>query len=134
MSDPPDFNCPDDGSGTSGTTTVATTAACTKCDGNRANNVWVERGPNPGDEDRIGICLLDTMSEAQVIYSVQRNDRARADLLRVTTDPRLLEIARTVPRLTTVELSDEEQRDMNRANTAASIPFYAIFQGRLPGG
>lgn len=133
MSDPPDFNCPDDGTGTGGATIVASTTARTKCDGNRVDNVWVERGPNPGDEDRVGICLLDTMSEAQVIYSVERDSRARADLLRVTTDARLLEIARTVPRLTTVELADEEQRDVNRPNTAASIPFYAIFQGRLPG-
>lgn len=132
MSDPIDYNnCGPDGESA---TVTATTTAVTKCDADRANNVWVERGPNPGDELRVGICLLDTMSEEQVIYSVQRDDRARADLLRVTTNARLLEIARTVPRLPTVELVDEEQRDMNRPNTAASIPFYSIFQGRPPGG
>ncbi len=106
----------------------------TKCNADTKDNVWVERGPNPGDELRIGICLLDTVSEDQVIYIVQHDQRARADLLRVTTDARMLEIARTVPRLPTVELADEEQKDINRATTAASIPFYAIFQGRPPGG
>lgn len=124
MSNPVDYNnCPGDGAG-------AGVPRRTMCNADTTDNVWVERG----DADAIGICLLDTMTEDQVIYSVQRNDRARADLLRVTTNPRLLEIARTVPRLPTVELADEEQKDINRPTTAASIPFYAIFQGRPPGG
>lgn len=105
----------------------------TKCDADTKNNVWVERGPNPGDENRIGICLLDTMTEAQVIYTLEHDDVARKDLLRVTTDEHLLLLARTVPKLPTVEESDEQQRDINRSTTPASIPFYAIFQGRMPG-
>lgn len=106
-----------------------TAGPLTKCDGDTKNNVWVERG----DENAIGICLLDTMSEPQVIHVVERDETARQDLLRVTTDPRLQEIARTVPRLPTYEESDEQQKDINRSYTAASIPFYAIFQGRTPG-
>jgi hypothetical protein len=84
------------------------------------------------EEGRIGICLLDTLTEAQVIFSVERNDVARADLLRVTTDPRLREIAETTPRLPVTEQDDEIQNDVNRNNTAASIPFYAIFRGQPP--
>lgn len=100
----------------------------TRCDGDTVNNVWVERA----DASRIGICLLDTLTEAQVIFSVERNDVARADLLRVTTDPRLQEIAKTTPRLPVTELDDEIQSDVNRNHTAASIPFYGIFRGQPP--
>ena len=100
----------------------------TKCDADTTDNLWVERA----DPSRIGICLLDTMSEAQVIHSVERNDVARADLLRVTTDERLLEIARMTPRLPTTEQADEIQSDVNRNNTAASSPFYGIFRGQPP--
>ncbi len=57
----------------------------TKCDRDTTNNVWLERG-TPG---AIGICLLDTMTEEQVIYTLERDERARADLLRVTSDSRL---------------------------------------------
>lgn len=130
MSDPTDYNnCPP---GTDGAGVTTSTACRTKCDGNTKDNVWVERGPSPGDEDCIGICLLDTMSEAQVIHSVERDDQARADLLRVTTDPRLLEIARTTPRLLTEEWSDTTQKTVNRSSE--SIPFYSIFRGRPYGG
>ena len=101
----------------------------TKCNLDTRDNVWFERG----DPGAIGICLLDTLDDSQVIYCVERDDRARDDLFRVTSDPRLLEIARTIPKLPTVELADEEQTDINRPKTAASIPFYAIFQGRPPG-
>jgi hypothetical protein len=114
-------------------TRCVTTGSITMCDRDTKDNVWVERGPNPGDELCIGICLLDTLSEPQIIHVIERDDRARQDLLRVTSDARLLEIARTVPRLPTVEESDEQQKDINRSYTAASIPFYAIFQGRPPG-
>jgi hypothetical protein len=72
------------------------------------------------------------MTEAQIIFAVERDDRARKDLLRVTTNPRLLEIARETPRLPTVEEADDIQRKMNRNQTAASIPFYAIFRGQPP--
>lgn len=83
---------------------------CTKCDRDRENNVWVDRG-TPG---AIGICLLDTMTEDQVIYVLERDERARADLRRVTSDCRLLELADQVKRLPTEEHMDVQQRFWNR--------------------
>lgn len=100
----------------------------TYCDRDTKDNVWVERAPN--SPDAIGICLLDTMSEAQVINVLNRDDQARADLLRVTSDEGLLELARTVPRLPTEEEMDAEQKALNRSKDC--IPFYAIFRGQPP--
>jgi hypothetical protein len=103
-------------------------APCTLCDQAWANNVWVERA----DPTAVGICLLDTLTEDQVIHIIERDDKARADLLRVTSNSRLLELARTIPRLPEVEECDREQSLFNRPGTPASIPFYAIFRGQPP--
>jgi hypothetical protein len=48
----------------------------------------------------------------------------------VTTDPHLLELARTTPRLDNTEPADELQTDVNR--NKESIPFYTIFRGQPP--
>lgn len=103
-----------------------TTTRKTYCDGDTTNNLWLEKG-EPG---AIGICMLDTMKECQVIDVISRNDRARADLLRVTTDPHLQELARTVPRLSSEEPADVLQSSVNK--NAESIPFYTIFKGQPP--
>lgn len=95
-------------------------------------NVWVEKGPNPEDQKCEGICLLDSMSEAQIIYSLERDEKARQDLLTVTSNPCLLHLARTVPRLPVVEETDAEQALINRPNEPAQNPFYAIFRGQPP--
>lgn len=102
----------------------------TKCDLFRPGdkNCWVEKG----DETARGVCMLDTMEECQIIYAIQRDERARADLLRVTSDERLRELATTVPRLPKVEEEDAQQALVNRPNSAESIPFYAIFRGQPP--
>ena len=105
---------------------------CTKCDRDRTNNVWVERGNNPGSENAPGICLLDTLTEAQVIDIVERDERARADLLRVTSNPRLLEIAAKTKRLTTSEEADLQQKWVNKNEAPAGNPFYAVFRGQPP--
>lgn len=107
---------------------------CTKCDRyvRGTTNVWVEKGPNPGDEKAIGICLLDTLTETQVIGVLERDEKARADLLTVTSDPCLLELARTIPRLPVVEEADAEQALINRPNEPAQNPFYAVFRGQPP--
>lgn len=100
-----------------------------KCDGDRTNNLWVEGGdPSKGT----GICLLDTLTLPQVVYSLQHNPRAAADLLRVTSDPTLRELAITVPLLSTVNETDAEQAELNRHDEAGAIPFYAIFRGQPP--
>jgi len=100
----------------------------TFCDRDRKNNVWVE---GVQDEDgNGGICMLDTMTRAQVISILECDEVARADLKRVTSDPCLLEMAEKVKRLPTEEESDREQRELGRAED--SIPFYTIFRGQPP--
>ncbi len=100
----------------------------TFCDRDRKNNVWVE---GVQDEDgNGGICMLDTMSRAQVISVIECDPVARADLKRVTSDPCLLELAETVKSLPTEEPGDTLQRELGRQ--AESIPFYAWFRGNPP--
>lgn len=109
-------------------------AAVTRCDryvpGLR--NVWVERGCSPNDVTAPGVCMLDTMTDAQIIYTIERDEVARTDLLTITSDPHLLELARTVPRLPIVEETDVEQALLNQPNNSGSIPFYSLFRGQPP--
>lgn len=102
----------------------------TKCDRDTLNNVWLEKGT--GGENCAGICLLDTLTPAQVIDIVERDPKARADLLRVTSDPTLLDIARHTKPLPTAEEADLQQKWVNKDEAPASIPFYALFRGQPP--
>lgn len=97
-----------------------------------SKNVWVERGCSPNDVTAPGVCMLDTMTDAQIIYSLERDDQARADLLTVTSDPHLIELANTVPKLPTPEQTDVEQALVNQPHNPGSIPLYAIFRGQPP--
>lgn len=109
-------------------------ASTTRCDRYvpGSQNVWVERGCSPNDVTAPGVCMLDTMTDSQIIHSLERDDVARADLLTVTSDPHLLELARTIPRLPTVEETDVEQALLNQSNNSGAIPFYALFRGQPP--
>lgn len=97
----------------------------TLCDLDRRCNIWVEGADANGQG---GICMLDTMDECQVVNSLQRSVRAHEDLLRVTTNEYLRNLARTVPLLPTVNEGDELQKEINQ-NT---IPFYSVFRGQPP--
>ena len=114
------MSCEDD-------TTEVVTPSTTLCDRDRTNNVWVEGADEYGVG---GVCLLDTMSDPQLVYILQRNEIARADLCRVTSDPHLLELAATVPRLPSGVFGDEVQKEVNRNDD--SLPFYSVFRGRPP--
>lgn len=118
----------------SNTPCTCQTSTTTKCDlyvpGMR--NVWVERGDSPNDVTAPGVCMLDTMTDAQIIDVLQHDEQARADLTTITTDTHLLELARTVARLPVVETMDAEQAEVNQPNNPGSIPFYAIFRGQPP--
>ncbi len=115
---------------------------CTRCDlyVQGTPNVWVERGEvsadlfqaGTPDYSRVGICSLDTLTDAQIINIIERDEKARQDLLKVTSDPHLRKLALTVPRLPTQELVDAEQLNQNRPNEPSSIPFYAVFRGQPP--
>lgn len=109
------------------TTTTTEDTRVTYCDLDRTNNVWVEGADENGEG---GVCLLDTMSAAQVIYVLQRDETARADLVRVTSDPDLKELAATVPRLSTGRPGDKLQREVNQK--AGPVAFYSVFRGRPP--
>lgn len=106
------------------------TVSKSKCNGDLRNNVWLERGV--GGENAVGICLLDTLTEPQVIDIVERDEKARQDLLRATTDARLLEIARNTKRLSTAEEADLQQKWVNKNEAPASSPFYGLFRGQPP--
>lgn len=102
-----------------------TTAPATKCNGDRTNNVWIDGGnPETGEG---GVCLLDTLQECQVIWIIERDERARADLLRVTDDERLLELGNTIARLPTINSSDAQMKGQN-----SYVPFYSVFKGQPP--
>lgn len=100
----------------------------TFCDRDRKNNVWVEGAVDENGNG--GICMLDTMTRAQVISVIEADDVARADLKRVTSDPCLLELANNVQKLPTEEPGDTLQRELGRQ--ADSIPFYSVFRGQPP--
>jgi hypothetical protein len=76
--------------------------------------------------------MLDSMCDAQVIYAIEHDEQAREDLLKITSDPHLLELAKTVPRLPIVEQTDVEQALLNQSNNTGSIPFYSLFRGQPP--
>lgn len=100
----------------------------TKCDKDRRNNVWIEGGnPETGEG---GICLLDTVTDEQVIYCIERDHRARVDLVRVTSDPHLLELAERVPRLAVTPEGDALQKAMNEGSGPEI--FYRAFRGQPP--
>jgi len=112
-----------------------TTAVCaptrkpSKCDLYTGDpNCWVEKG----DPSAKGICMLDTLNECQVTYIIQHNERARVDLLKVTSDPALRRLAETIPKLPVVEQNDAEQAYVNKTNEPAASPFYAVFRGQPP--
>lgn len=98
---------------------------CTNCDRDRKNNVWVEGVTDENGNG--GICMLDTMTRAQIVGVLEVNERARADLLRVTSNPELLHLASIVKRLPTQEEGDKLQTEMN--NNKGTIPFYSVFRG-----
>ena len=72
------------------------------------------------------------MTDAQVIYILERDEKARQDLLAVTSDPRLRFLAGDVPRLPVVEEADMDQALVNRPNEPSQNPFYAVFRGQPP--
>jgi hypothetical protein len=113
---------------------VCPPARTTKCDRYvpGSKNVWVERGDSPNDVNCPGVCMLDTMTKEQVIYSLEHDQQARADLLAITSDPELLELANTVPQLPVPEQNDIEQALLNQPHNSGSIPLYSIFRGQPP--
>lgn len=104
-----------------------TTSGVTFCDADRANNVWVEGADANGNG---GVCLLDTMTRSQIENVLQRDDRARADLKKVTTNADLHDLADTVKRLETAYEGDKLQSQINR--NSESLVMFTHFRGQPP--
>ena len=99
------------------------------CDLDIENNVWVEGvvdlSVNP---PKRGICMLDTMTDTQVVYTIQHNPQSRCDLPKVTSNPALLELLNRVPLLSTQNPGDASQKRHNQKGLA----YYNVFRGRPP--
>ncbi len=93
---------------------------CSVCTGDCCNNVWIENGK----------CTLDNLTFDQVWFILGKNPRAKRDLLRITSDPQLIELANNT-KLVVDELEDAKvpERLVNK-NT---IPFYTVLRGNING-
>jgi hypothetical protein len=99
------------------------------CDGDRRNNYWIEGGdPNLGN----GVCMLDNLTEEQVVYHLQHNWIARRDLAKVTTNATVLRLLGLTELLPPTQEDDGQMKHFNAHDRPESIPFYAIFKGRPP--
>jgi hypothetical protein len=86
------------------------------CDGDTTDNYWFEQG----------VCMLDQMDRSQVTYALERVEKARIDLKRVTTNQELHDLVDNVPMLRKTTESDEAMK-MNKS----TLPYYTIFRGNL---
>jgi hypothetical protein len=109
----------------------------TLCDLDRNCNVWVEG--YDASKGVPGICLLDTMEECQVLITLQRSQKAKDDLLKVTSNAYLRNLAETVPLYPGTNEGDALQNEINgtsgppgQVSNPNAIPFYAIFRGQPP--
>jgi hypothetical protein len=101
----------------------------TYCDLDVVNNVWVE-GVVDLSTGKRGICMLDLLSERQVVDILEHDPRAREDLPKVTSNPQLRQLINVTRLLPNIEWSDELQA--REARNPAGIPFYSVFRGRPP--
>jgi len=121
----------DDNLGTNGDgTNGGTGSPGSLCNLDLDNNLWVEGRDPENPQRQPGVCMLDTMGENQIIDIVSRNERARQDLLKVTSDRRMIEIANQVKRLPTEEPGDSMQRVLGGTKDAGA--FYTQFRGKPP--
>lgn len=90
----------------------------TLCDGDTRDNHWFEGG----------VCMLDELSKAQIVYSIEHNPKARVDLRKVTTNEEVLALLDHVPLLATAEEAD---RDMKILNKGDILPQYTVFRGNF---
>jgi hypothetical protein len=101
---------------------------CTVCNGDKSDpcNVWYVNG----------VCKLDQLTYCQVWAVLERVPRAKADLLKITTDPTLISLAND-SRLVSDEIeSDQAAADMinkGKGTGAGTLPFYTVLRGNTDG-
>lgn len=93
---------------------------CTVCNGDKQNNIWFVNGQ----------CRLDQLSYEQVYRILEMNPRAKKDLLRITTDPTLIDLANTVKLMQPDSTDNDVAADLVNKNT---LPFYTQFKGNIDG-
>lgn len=90
------------------------------CTGDKANNIWFECGK----------CTLDSLTLDQVEFILMRNPKAKKDLLRITNDETLVEMAKTV-KLVVDEIEDDLVPYNRINNPKQTLPYYYVFRGNL---
>jgi len=94
---------------------------CTLCQGDKSNNIYFQNGK----------CKLDEISWEELYLTLRKIPQAKADLMRITSDPILLQLARET-RLESDELEDDKAA-ADRINKDNTLPFYTIFRGNIDG-
>lgn len=92
------------------------------CTGNKVNNIWYQCGQ----------CKLDNLTFEQVEFVLQRNPDAKKDLMRITSDPDLLELARDT-KLMADPLEDNKVPYDLINNPKTTLPYYTIMRGNTDG-
>lgn len=93
---------------------------CTVCTGDKTDNVWYVNGQ----------CRLDQLTYDQVHYILQKNPKAKGDLLRITNDPNLIRLANETRPINQEQLDDQRAAKLINGNT---LPFYTVLRGNLDG-
>lgn len=91
---------------------------CTVCTGDISNSIWYVNGQ----------CKLDQMTYDVVWGVLQRVPGAKADLLRITSNPTLIFLANESELLTPVLEQDAYAAKRINANT---LPYYTVFRGKI---
>jgi hypothetical protein len=99
---------------------------CTLCTGDTRDNIFF----TPRAPGFAGRCILDEMTYEQVELVLLRSPRAKGDLLRITSNPTLVTMARN-SRL--VENPADDNENMRKRLHANSLPFYTLFKGNQDG-
>jgi len=93
---------------------------CTICTGDTKNNIWFVDGQ----------CRLDQLSYDQVFYILSTVPNAKRDLLRITCDKNLVDLANTTKLIQPDSEADKTVTNLVNRNT---IPFYTAFRGNIDG-
>lgn len=94
---------------------------CTLCQGDKSCNIFFVDGK----------CKLDELTWEQLYIILRKVPQAKADLLRITSDPQLQRLARET-RLESDEIEDDKAM-ADRINKTNTIPFYTQFRGNIFG-
>jgi len=93
---------------------------CTVCNLDTSNNIWYVNGQ----------CKLDQLTYAQVYFVLIRVPGAKKDLLRITNDKYLVELANQSELIVPTLNGDQIAAKRINANT---LPFYDIMRGNTDG-